>query len=87
MGEAFRGRGLVPDWVVWLASAGERRGGLAPALREIASIYRRQVAIRTTVLRTLLPPLIVIATAGILTGCFAIALMMPMIKLLEGLSK
>ncbi|OWK47000.1 type II secretion system F family protein [Fimbriiglobus ruber] len=87
LADAFRGRGLVPEWVAWLAAAGETRGGLAPALREIATIYRRQVETRAVVLRTVLPPLVVVATAGVLTGVFAVALMLPMIKLLEGLSK
>lgn len=84
---AFKGLGLVPEWVAWLASTGERRGGLAPALRQIANVYRRRVTTDSTVLRTVLPPLVVIATAGFLTGFFVIALMLPMIKLLDGLSK
>jgi type II secretory pathway component PulF len=87
LAEAFRGRGLVPEWVAWLASAGERRGGLAPALREIAAVYRRQVEARSAVLRSVLPPFVILATAGLLTGLFALAVMLPMIKLLEGLSQ
>ena len=85
--EAFRGQRLLPAWVAWLGAAGERRGGLAPALREVAGVSRRQVESRSTVLRTILPPFVVITTAGFLTGFFVIALMMPMIRLLEGLSK
>jgi hypothetical protein len=38
------------------------------------------------VLRSVLPPLVVIATAGALTMFFAVAVMLPMLKLLEGLS-
>ena len=86
LAEAFRGRRLVPEWVAWQAAAGERRGALAPALREIAAVYRKQVDTRSAVLRSVLPPLIVIATAGVLVMFFAIALMMPLVKLLEGLS-
>ena len=78
---------LVPDWVAWLAAAGEKRGGLAPALREIAAVYRQQVATRSAVLRSVLPSFVVIATAGVLTGAFVVAVMFPMIKLIEGLSK
>jgi len=87
LAEAFRGRGLVPQWVAWLAAAGEQRGGLAGTLREVASLYRRQVDTRAAVLRSVLPPFVVIATAGFLTAFFALAVMMPMINLLEGLSK
>ncbi|MDB5309770.1 MAG: ral secretion pathway protein [Gemmataceae bacterium] len=87
LADAFRGQGLVPEWVAWLAASGERRGDLAAALRAIGTVYRRQVEARSVVLRTVLPPFVVIATAGFLTGVFAMAVMMPMIKLLEGLSK
>ena len=87
LAEACRGRGLVPDGVAWLAAAGERRGGLGPALREVAAVYRRQVDARAAVLRTVLPPFVVIATAGTLTVFFAVAVMLPMLKLLEGLSR
>jgi general secretion pathway protein F len=87
LADALKGRGLVPDWVAWLAAAGERRGGLGPALREVAAVYRRQVDARSAVLRSVLPPLVVIATAGALTMFFAVAVMLPMLKLLEGLSK
>jgi type II secretory pathway component PulF len=86
-GEAARDGGLVPAWVAWLASAGEKRGELAPALREIAALYRRQVDTRSSVLRSILPPLVVIVVAVFLTFFFVLAIMTPMVKLLEGLSK
>jgi len=77
----------VPDWVAWLAAAGERRGGLGPALRETAAVYRRQVDARAAVLRSVLPPFVVVVTAGTLTVFFVVAVMAPLLKLLEGLSK
>jgi type II secretory pathway component PulF len=86
LAEAFRGRGLIPEWIAWLAAAGERQSALGPALREIAAIYRKRVQTRTTILRTVFPPLIVITIAGVLVVVFAGALFLPMIKLLEGLS-
>jgi type II secretory pathway component PulF len=87
LADAFRGQGLVPEWVAWLASSGEQRGDLAAALRSIGTIYRRQVESRSVILRTILPPFVVIITAGLLVGFFAIALFLPLIKLMEGLSK
>jgi type II secretory pathway component PulF len=84
---AFVGRGLAPDWVVWLAAAGERRNGLALALREIATIYRRQVDTRSAILRSVLSPLVVVVTAGAITVFFATVVMTPMISLMESLSK
>jgi type II secretory pathway component PulF len=87
LGEAFRGRGLVPEWVAWMAGAGEQRGGLAESLRQIAVVYRRQVDSRAAVLRSVLPPFVVLFTAGVLVFVFAIAVMVPMVRLMEGLSK
>ena len=87
LADAFRGQGLVPEWVAWLASSGEQRGDLAAALTSIGTIYRRQVESRSIILRTVLPPFVVIITAGLLVGFFAIALFLPLIKLMEGLSK
>src|SRR5207302_973480 len=40
---ALRGRGLLPEWVAWMAGSGEQRGALGPTLRQIAALYRRQV--------------------------------------------
>ncbi len=84
---AFVGRGLAPDWVVWLAAAGERRNGLGGSLREIATIYRRQVDMRSAILRSVLAPFVVVVTAGSIAIFFATVVMMPMISLLESLSK
>jgi type II secretory pathway component PulF len=86
-GAAIRGLGLVPEWVAWMAGAGELRGTLAPALRQIASVYRRQVESRASMLRTVLPAFLIIFTAGIPVAIFVLAVMPPLFRLLEGLSK
>jgi type II secretory pathway component PulF len=87
MGEVLRGRGLLPEWVAWMAAAGEQRGALSATLHQIAAIYRRQVDSRAALLRTVLPAFMIIVTAGLLTATFAFSVMLPMVKLLEGLSK
>jgi type II secretory pathway component PulF len=84
---ALRGFGLLPEWVAWMAGTGEQRGALAPALRQIAAVYRRQVDARAALLRSVFPAIVIIATAGMLVTTFAFAIMLPMIRLLEGLSK
>jgi type II secretory pathway component PulF len=84
---ALRGFGLLPEWVAWMAGSGEQRGALAPALRQIASVYRRQVDARAALLRSVLPAVVIIATAGVLVAIFALTVMLPMIGLLEGLGK
>ncbi|HXG10573.1 MAG TPA: type II secretion system F family protein [Gemmataceae bacterium] len=87
LGEVLRGRGLVPEWVAWMTALGERRGTLAPTLRQIAETYRRQAEMRSAMLRSVLPPFLIILTAGMFTAFFVIALMLPLLKLLEGLSQ
>ncbi len=87
LGEVLRGQGLVPEWVAWMAGLGEQRGQLDSALKQIAEMYRRQVEIRAGLLRSVLPPFLVVITAGIFVACFVFALMLPMIRLLEGLTK
>jgi general secretion pathway protein F len=86
LAEALRGRGLVPEWVAWMMGLGERRGTLGKSLHQIADIYRRQVEMRAALLRSVLPPFLVIGTAGVFVTFFVFALMLPMVKLLEGLS-
>lgn len=87
LGIVLRGQGLVPEWVAWMAGLGEKRGSLGQTLHMIAEMYRRQVEMRATILRSVLPPFMIILTAGLFTGVFVLALMLPMIKLIEGLTK
>lgn len=87
LAEVLRSGGLVPEWVSWMAGLGERRGTLGQTLHHVAEMYRRQVEIRAALLRSILPPFLIIVTAGIFVVFFVLAMMLPLIKLLEGLSK
>lgn len=84
---ALRGLGLLPEWVAWMAGAGEQRGTLSASLRQIASLYRRQVESRSALLRSVLPAFMIVLTATVLIAVFVIAVMLPMLKLLEALMK
>ncbi len=87
LGDTLRGRGLVPEWVSWMTRLGEQRGSLGKTLHQVAELYRRQVEMRAALLRTVLPPLFIFAIGGFIVGFFVFAAMLPMVKLLEGLSK
>jgi type II secretory pathway component PulF len=87
LAEALRGRGLVPEWVSWMVGLGEQRGNLGQALHQIADMYRRQVETRAAVLRSVLPPFLIVVTAGVFITLFIFSIIFPMFKLLEGLSK
>jgi type II secretory pathway component PulF len=87
LGKAFQGRGLVPEWVSWMTGLGERRGTLGQTLHQVADMYRRQVELRVVLLRSVLPPFMIICTAGAFAFFFVFVLMLPMLHLLQGLSK
>jgi type II secretory pathway component PulF len=87
LAEALRKRRSVPDLITWMTGLGEQRGDLGAALHQVAGFYRRQADLRAALLRSLLPPVLLVATTGIPVGLFVFALMLPLIKLLDGLSK
>jgi type II secretory pathway component PulF len=87
LGGVLQGRGLLPEWVGWMATAGEQRGTLSGTLKQIAALYRRQVETRAALLRTVMPAFMILVTAGLLVGGFAFSVMLPLFRLLEGLSK
>jgi type II secretory pathway component PulF len=87
LGKALSGRGLVPEWVSWMMGLGERRGSLGKTLHQIAETYRRQVEVRAVLLKSVLPPFLIICTAGLFACFFVFGVMLPLTKLLEGLSK
>jgi type II secretory pathway component PulF len=87
LGEVLRGRSLVPEWVSWMAGLGERRGTLGTTLHQVAEMYRRQVDIRAALLRSVLAPFLIVCTAGLFAVLFIMAIMLPISRLLEALSK
>jgi type II secretory pathway component PulF len=42
---------------------------------------------RAALLRTVLPPFLIVVTAGVVVGLFTFALILPLVRLMEGLSK
>jgi type II secretory pathway component PulF len=87
LGRALRERMLVPELIAWMTTVGEQRGDLGPTLQHVAELYHRQVERRAAFLRTVLPPFLIIGTAAVLVCLFVLPMALPMIKLLEGLSK
>lgn len=86
LGDALRGRRLVPELISWMTGLGERRGKLSESLQQVAQVYHRQAEVRASMLRSILPPFLILGTAAILVGFFALAMFMPLIKLLTELS-
>jgi type IV pilus assembly protein PilC len=86
LGEVLRRRQLVPELVSWMAAMAERRGNLGETMHHLSALYRRQAEMRAALLRNVLPPFLVILTAGLLIGLFILGVALPMGRVLEGLS-
>jgi len=77
---------LVDDMVVNMIDVGEETGDLDTMLYKIADVYDEEVNVLVESLISMLEPLMIVVLGGII-GTIVIALFMPLIKLLEGLSK
>jgi len=77
---------LVDDMVTNMVDVGEETGELDRMLSKIADVYDEEVNVLVESLLSLLEP-IMIVVLGLIVGTIVIALFLPMIKLLESLSK
>ena len=77
---------LVDDMVVNMIDVGEETGDLDTMLYKIADVYDEEVNIMVESLIKLIEPLLIVFL-GVVIGGIVIALVLPLIKLLEGLSK
>ena len=77
---------IVDDLVVNMVDVGEETGALDTMLYKIADVYDEEVSVLVEGLINLLEPMMVVIL-GLIVGFIVIALFMPLIKLLEGLSK
>src|SRR5262245_7388425 len=77
---------LVDDMVVNMVDVGEETGDLDTMLYKIADVYDEEVNVMVESLISLMEPLMIVFL-GVVIGSIVIALFLPLIKLLEGLSK
>src|SRR5207237_4500054 len=77
---------LVDDMVVNMVDVGEETGDLDTMLYKVADVYDEEVDVMVESLISLLEPIMIVVLGGII-GTIVVALFMPLIKLLEGLSK
>jgi type IV pilus assembly protein PilC len=76
---------LVDDMVVNMIDVGEETGDLDSMLNKIADVYDEEVDVLVEALISLLEP-IMIVILGFIVGTIVIAMFMPLLALLEGLS-
>ena len=77
---------MVDDMVINMIDVGEETGDLDSMLYKIADVYDEEVDVMVESLISLLEPLMIVFL-GFVIGSIVIALFLPLIKLLEGLSK
>jgi type IV pilus assembly protein PilC len=76
---------LVDDMVINMIDVGEETGDLDTMLNKIADVYDEEVDVLVESLISLLEP-IMIVILGFIVGTIVIALFMPLLELLDGLS-
>ena len=76
---------IVDDIVVNMVDVGEETGELDTMLYKVADTYDEEVAVLTEGLTKLMEPLLIIFLGGAV-GFIVIALFIPLVKLIEGLS-
>jgi type IV pilus assembly protein PilC len=76
---------LVDDIVVNMVDVGEETGNLDGMLNKVADVYDEEVNVLVEALISLLEPLMIVVL-GLIVGTIVIALFMPLLALLEGLS-
>ncbi|MCA9121832.1 MAG: type II secretion system F family protein [Planctomycetaceae bacterium] len=81
LAESKRLPASITPFVRW----GERTGKLPEALRAVADMLLLRVQMRTLLLRSIAPPVVFILV-GIMVGFTIVALFMPLISLIQGLS-
>jgi type II secretory pathway component PulF len=86
LGEVYRNRKLVPELIAWMTAMGEQRGSLGTTLHHVAELYKRQTEMRANLLRSVLPPLIILFTAAIITTLFVLGVGLPLLRLFDALS-
>jgi type IV pilus assembly protein PilC len=84
--EPMRESRLVDDMVVNMIEVGEETGDLDTMLYKIADFYDEEVDTLVKSLISLLEPLMIVVL-GFIIGFIVISLFLPLIKLIEGLSK
>jgi type IV pilus assembly protein PilC len=77
---------LVDDMVVNMIDVGEETGDLDTMLYKIADVYDEEVNVLVAAMISLLEPLMTVIL-GVIVGCIVVALFLPLIKLLETLTK
>lgn len=78
-------KGLLPGVVVDMLITGEETGSMDTISDQIADIYETEVELLVSGLKEAVQPILVIGI-GLVVGCIVIAMFLPLVQLMEGLS-
>ncbi len=81
----MRESGVFPPMVVGMVDVGEQTGNLAEMLTKVADTYDEEVDVAVQGLTAVLEPLMII-TLAFIVGFIVIAMFLPLIKLMQGIS-
>ena len=76
----------VPAMFTWMVAVGEPRGMLTGSLRQLGEIYRRRTVLRANLLRSVLPPFLVVVVGLGVVGFFVLGFLLPLITLITELA-
>ena len=77
--------GVFSPLVIQMLAVGQESGQLEDMLQQLADVYDREVTVATQRLTSLLEPVMVI-TLGLIVGFIVVALFMPMVGMIQGMS-
>lgn len=77
----------LPPMLAWILRTGPEQGGLVPALRHAAEMYRQRARNRAELIRGLLPTLLVVIVGGGAVLLYALALYVPFTAMLRELAR
>jgi type IV pilus assembly protein PilC len=86
IGDPLQKSKMFPPMVVQMISIGEESGALDQMLTKVAEFYEQEVDAALASLTSAIEPVMIVFLGGAV-GFIVIALFIPLVKLIEGLSK
>jgi len=85
LADALEGGGYLPETLVPFVRSGEQQGDLAGALKLASQVFVERIGLRASLISSISPPVIFVFV-GLGIGFSVVALFMPLVSLIVGLS-
>lgn len=77
----------LPAFMQWMIAAGDREGGLAASLRQVAAIYQKRALIGADRFKLWFPIIVTLGVGGVVVAAYALTLIVPLTEMLKTLSQ